>query len=241
MFLYIYASKNEKKMKKLLFLALLISFSFKGYSQYVNSSSGLKIVGSQRIYDRNNNDYSKINGSPYTTEDFVPAKIYPLDKLFFVRYNAIKDQMEVKTEDNKIIILDNNHTEYKISLNVGNITYNILHDKESGKFGYFISVVETNSVSIYKKQVKKYYPEKISDNSYGQNKPAYFSEGKDILYIQLNKEGEAIKLPTKRKAFLSLFPSNESKIKSFISKNKIKLSKEDDLKKLMSYIDTLSV
>ena len=48
-----------------------------------------------------------------------------------------------------------------------------------------------------------------------------------------------MKLPKKKKSVVKLFASKEKEVKAFIKKNKIKLTKEKDLIKLIGYVNSL--
>ena len=87
--------------KKLVLLSGLILFTAVGFAQTarqaVQASMFHNDINSQALLQKNLNRILKANidGTPYYDESFNSAKISPIDKVFFVRYNAAIDEMEV--------------------------------------------------------------------------------------------------------------------------------------------------
>ena len=226
-------------MKKLLFILILIGISFNCFSQQILNNSIRDVehlIATGRSLE-NNDRYADAKGTPYLTENFISAKISPGDKFYWVRYNAYDDEMEVKLNDQKTIVLDNSKGNYRITPKGSPNSYVSLKEVGKDKLGYFVEVLKTNTTSLYKKLEKKYTPETPAMTSYDKDKPAYFSKEKETFYIQLSSEDVLQELPSKQKTFLTLF-SNDKEIKDYIKKNKIKLSKEPDLIKLINFINS---
>ena len=75
-------------------------------------------------------------------------------------------------------------------------------------------------------------------SSYQSEIPASFKRVKDKYFIKIS-ENPAIEVPKNKKEFAKLFPNNESKVLSFIKKNKIKISQETDLIKIANFCSGL--
>lgn len=226
-------------MRKILFIHILITISFNSFAQQILNNSIRDVehlIATSRSIE-NNNKYANAKGSPYLTDNFISAKIIPGNKTYWVRYNAYEDVMEVKT-NSKIIILDNSQGDYKIIFTSNSNPYVALMEKGKKRRGYFIEVLKTDNISLYKKTEKKYTPKRESLNSYDKDKPAYFSKGKSTYFIQ-QIDSDLQELPTKQKAFLNLFSNNKTKVKDFIKKNRIKLSRENDLVQLVNFVNSL--
>lgn len=226
-------------MRKILFVHILITISFNSFAQQILNNSIRDVehlIATSRSIE-NNNKYANAKGSPYLTDNFISAKIIPGNKTYWVRYNAYEDVMEVKT-NSKIIILDNSQGDYKIIFTSNSNPYVALMEKGKKRRGYFIEVLKTDNISLYKKTEKKYTPKRESLNSYDKDKPAYFSKGKSTYFIQ-QIDSDLQELPTKQKAFLNLFSNNKTKVKDFIKKNRIKLSRENDLVQLVNFVNSL--
>lgn len=66
-----------------------------------------------------------------------------------------------------------------------------------------------------------------------------FQDKKSDFYIEFNQSAIAVKLPKTRNAVAKLFKGKEKHIKAFLKKHKIKVTKEEDLIKLIQYANSL--
>ena len=183
------------------------------------------------VYDQ----YVDVEGSPYMEDAFLPAMLYPDEKLYLARYNAKDDEIEVNLGENGILVLDNSRRDYKMVFKDSGLTYLTLHGDGIRLSGYFIEVSSADKVSVYKKQVKRYFPGKKATDNFSKNQNAYFSTPKEVYYIQLGN-GTLEEIPKSRNSFAKLFGSKEDAIKNFIKKNKIDLENEEDIKKVVAFI-----
>ncbi|MEM6721727.1 MAG: hypothetical protein AAF611_20530 [Bacteroidota bacterium] len=234
--------KLSIRKKVIAFLSIVLittaGFSQQGSSMFHNDMS------TQAILQKNmGKDYEfDIQGTPYFDETFNSAKITPLNKVFMVRYNAALDVMEVIQKEDTLV-LSKEYRNYKILQNKGNLTYKILENTESQddeKLGYYIQLTEGEKIKLYRRDRKKFM--EINRTAYGSTTTSTFAKYKDQkseFYIEYGDSGTAVKLPKKKKSFMKLFASNESDIKSFIKKNKIKMTKETDLIRLIDYANSL--
>lgn len=229
-------------MKKILFLFATLIFSFNCFSQ-VTLPKEIRNIGDQIEFDNmqssDGSRYVNIKGTPYLTEFFVPATIYPDDDLFFVKYNAVDDEIEVKLSATKTIILDNSFKKYTIIFKENNEKFVTLNEVGKNKPNYFIELKKTNSISLYKKKTKDFIQATKATDNYSKDKPARFSKLEEIFYVQLTPEGSVTELPKKKKSFLALLQNNQEEIKNYIGENKTKLNKEEDLIKLFTFIESL--
>ncbi|AXG68504.1 hypothetical protein KORDIASMS9_00719 [Kordia sp. SMS9] len=182
-------------------------------------------------------------GTPYVQNSFATAKIAPVGKVYLVRYNALMDEMEVKSSEKEDILIISKKKNYVINQHANNVTYRVLKKVDSEKendLGYYISLQENKNVSLYRKQCKKLV--KRNKATYGGTASTVTTEFKDMrceFYIEKAHDGHAIKIPKRKKDFLALFPEKADLISAFIKENRIKLNKEKSLKKLITYINTI--
>ncbi len=182
-------------------------------------------------------------GTPYTQSAFTTAKIAPVGKVYLVRYNALMDEMEVKGSEKEDILIISKKKNYVINQHENNVTYRVLQKVDSKKendLGYFITLQKNQNVSLYRKQCKKLV--KRDKATYGGTASTITTEFKDMrceFYIEKESNGQAIKIPKRKKEFLALFPEKADLISAFIKENRIKLNKEKSLKKLITYINTI--
>ncbi len=229
-------------MRKIIILIITVSFSFNCIAQGVIPKE-IRNIGDQVDLDRmqaaDGSRYINVKGAPYLTDFFVPATIYPDDDLFFVKYNAVDDEIEVKLSATKTIILDNSFKKYTIVFKESKETFVTLNEEGKNNPSYFIEVNKTDNVSLYKRKTKNFIQATKATDNYSKDKPARFSELEEVFYIQLTPDGPVKEVSKKKKTFLKMFQNNQNDVKNFIGKNKIKLNKEEDLVKLISFISTL--
>lgn len=178
-------------------------------------------------------------GSPYINDKFQPAVIYPNNKLYLVRYNANDDEIEVQLKEGEFLSLDNRLIDYRVVLKETGTTYQTVYSEGVKMPGYYMEVVQGNKVSVYKKQVKKFVEGKTPSQNYGLYKAPHFTEPENIFFIQLESKGKIQELPKRKKSFIKLFKGNEGAVKKYLSDQKINLSIEQDIKKVITYINTL--
>jgi len=229
--------------KKMIILSSIVLISTVGFSQ-VRSSMMHNDMSSQAILQKNmgKNYEFDIEGSPYYDETFNSATITPLNKVFMVRYNAALDIMEVIQKEDTLV-LNKDYKDYKIVQSKGNITYKILENTKSEngeKLGYYIQLTDGENIKLYRRDTKKFV--EINRTAYGSTTSttyAKYREQKSEFYIERGDSGIAVKLPKKKKSVIKLFEGKEKDIKAFIKDKKIKLTKEQDLIKLIDYANSL--
>lgn len=229
--------------KKFIALCGIILVSTAAFSQAGRASMFHNDISTQAILQKNMAKVykSNVDGTPYYDESFNSATITPINKVFMVRFNVALDVMEVIQETDTLFMNKNNRS-YIIKLNKGNITYKILEYVESeneDKLGYYIQLTTGKKVKLYRKDRKKFV--EVKRTAYGSinGTSAKYKEQKSEFYIEYGDNGTAVKLPRKKKSVIKLFASKQKEIKAFIKENKIKVTKEKDLIKLINYANSL--
>ncbi|QHI37897.1 hypothetical protein IMCC3317_32800 [Kordia antarctica] len=235
-------------IKQLVATCAIILFSTAGFSQTARQAAQASMFHDnltlQSQMQKNFAAIYKANveGTPYYDEEFNSANISPMNKVYLVRYNAALDDMEV-IQSSDTLIMNKNNRNYVIKQNKGSITYKILEcaeNKKDEKLGYYVALTEGTNVALYRKDRKKFV--EVKKAAYGGNlnaSSAKFKKQKSEFYIELNKSGNAIEFPRKKKDVIKMFPGKEDLVEKYIKKNKIKVTKEEDLKKLISYVNSL--
>ncbi|MBQ4913114.1 hypothetical protein J8L85_01605 [Maribacter sp. MMG018] len=229
-------------MKKVVFLVFILGYSFMVMAQrdapdlFRSYENNLQFIDNS---PETNPFYLEAEGSPYINDKFKPAIIYPDNKPFLVRYNAKDDRIEVQLKEGKFLSLDNQKRDYGVVMKETGTVYQTLYSEGVKMAGYFIEVVNGKNVSVYKKQVKKFVEGKDASENYGVEKPPYFTDPENIFFVQLEPNGKIQELPKRKKSFIKLFKENEGAVKKYLSDHKINLSNESDIKKVITYINTL--
>ncbi|PTX60055.1 hypothetical protein C8N46_10761 [Kordia periserrulae] len=237
--------KSHFKKKIILFCGLIL-VTFVGFAQTarqaVQASMFHNDVNSQAILQKNLNRILKANidGTPYFDESFNSAKILPIDKVFFVRYNAAIDEMEV-IQNNDTLLMNKENRKYVIKQNKGNITYKVLENPEASndeKLGYYIQLTDGENVKLYRKDRKKFVESKAAAYGSINETRAKYKEQKSEFYIEYGDSGTVVELPRNKKSIIKLF-ADKGDIKNFIKKNNIKTNKEADAIQLVNYVNSL--
>ncbi|EDP97156.1 hypothetical protein U8527_02375 [Kordia algicida OT-1] len=180
---------------------------------------------------------AEASGSSYYDEEFRKATISGSDYIFNVRYNAFLDEMEI-THENEIVYLNKKYDNRLITLAETNMTYKVLREQDENKkitSGYFIALQTNESVALYRKDRKKY----VRSTRPLSKEKAKFQNARRYFYVEINNSGMAIKLPNNKKELAALFPDKEAEILTFIKQERLKLRKEEDLKMLVTYINSI--
>ena len=154
-----------------------------------------------------------------------------------MRYDAYNDVIEMAStpdvERSEIILLKNSDVIAKINKK----EYVFLeYDEEDikNKKGYMIRLYIGNNYSLYQKRIKIFKEaEKTKAGITESQPPRYIS--KTDFYIQTrDQKPQLIKISKKR---LIYFFENQSEIKEFIKKNKLKVSKIESIISIIEFAD----
>ena len=185
-----------------------------------------------------------VEGSPYINEKFLPATISASEgDVFYVRYNAMSDEFEVKGDNNKAYALNRYRRDIVVEILPLKKTYQVIgfyDDEKNENFGYFLYLSNPNAETVlYKKEKIIFIDEQKASTGYDTNDPAKYKRVNDKFFVKLEGGKILSELPTKRKDLVKLFPEHEDNISKYIKENRIKTSKEEDLVQLINYINTL--
>ncbi|MDQ8142078.1 hypothetical protein [Chryseobacterium sp. CFS15] len=226
-----------KKITTGILFLLIISVS--AQANFSLSNNGLGLPQDNAIFNKVNSpnggrtlSYSDIQGNPYYGKGYSVAKFSGTDETAPARYNMYNDEVEFTKED-KSYILPKNDTYSKIEFTN---TKEVLLRLETGDdlSGYFFELVNGKN-SLYKKTKTKFIDAVPATNSYTSDRPATFKTLEPVYYI--NTDGGFIKGPKNQKEILERFPTKKDSLTAFFKQNKIKFDKEEDLKKLVTFLN----
>lgn len=202
---------------------ILISFSLcnEVLARQVVGSRSRELVNQTKInlktnYSQYGND---LEGSPYINEEFVKIKLNDKDVVYFGRYNAYTEVMEIKSSNQNIFeinsnvdctveLLEDSFKTYKSnSDNFGNTFFSVVHWEGNSGYG------------IYSKEEIEFINRQETTGYDSSPKRIEFKRKKDILYIRFPENKQLIKIPKKKKSFYSLF--KDGNIKEKLVKEKI--------------------
>ena len=180
-----------------------------------------------------------IKGSPFLNDEFVEGSIYTVQKIQYIevplRYNIYNDNLEFKTPTEEIQELATPEIVERAVLGEIQMTYSPYLYANKTKKGFFI-ILEEGKISLYAKPEITYKPA-TEPAAYKEPEPPKFIKKSDEYYLRVGT-GEA-KLISNKKDLIAAFADNQDKIESFISKNKIKTNKPEDLKEVVKYYNSL--
>lgn len=232
-------------MKKIIFISFVLFITLTGFSSLLAQQSGIQVNDKYRLLGNANieNDTS-IQGSQYLNKEFVLARITSDDgeKIYSIRYNAYLDVIELQDENHKIFSINKSIENLIITVINTEEAFELIEfqEKDSGvKKGYLTHVTPiANTVKLFKRKKIKLTDAKPATNAYDKPKPASYNKIPDQYYIKIG-ENIAVLASKKKKDILKLFPENSGVISDYIKSNKIKVSKEEGLLKLINFINTL--
>lgn len=188
----------------------------------------------------NSNLKTKIVGSPYTQKMFAQAKVGTVEQKNFMRYNVFNDEFEFISNQKDTLILDKiedfgtivfPETNKKFQL----VTYT--NSKNKLFYGYLQNLKENNGFAIFKKENIQFVEGKIAKTSMEVNMPAKYVKMDDTFFLK-NKDKGTSEFPDNKKGLLKLFPDKKEAIETFLKENKIDFDSENDLMKIIDFIET---
>ena len=177
--------------------------------------------------------YSDIQGNPFFKKGFSEAKIGDNDNILSVRYNLYKDTFEL-LNNGDIYSLPKEKSFSKFVFTATGDKF-ILLNSTDGSAGYF-QVLTDGKNKLLKKNIVKFNPEVPAPNTMVSSIPAKFENQKPIYYLKM--EDNLIKLTKKEAELINSLPADKKgATKDFIKTNKIKVTEELDLIKLVTFLN----
>lgn len=245
------------KTQKLLLSLLVVLLSFSATAQEGNftrggsTDIGIDLTSWDGLTFRNNlaiansrngnqtleSFYESVTGvSPYINDTFMPAKVNNFKQIAKARYDAYKDLFVIKINESKSLYLEK-RLGNKVTFVGTNETYQIFYDEDE-KATFFKVIRMTPKFSLLLKQEIVLRGGEKPRSSYDKYVAPFFKRSKDKLYISLDNK-TAVKAPTSKKKFFSMFTDDAGAIKSFVKKNKLNIKEQQDIVRILNYYATL--
>jgi hypothetical protein len=170
-------------------------------------------------------------GSPYIQEAFLPSAIDGFAGTYFLRFNAVSEEMEVQT-GGKINIVPTANVA-SITFNNTNVSYYPIQLEGKTIFIKTLWLGENQEMLVLREQ-KKFVKAKAAKSNYDTAKPAKYTGVQKTFYLQL-ASGELITLESKKKKFFDAFKGKKKEVEAFVKKQKLQIDEEEDLKKIMTF------
>ncbi|MEN2433851.1 hypothetical protein AAH994_00315 [Weeksellaceae bacterium A-14] len=220
-----------------LLLLLLTTASYHSQITMFSDSPNMNtVLFKNKVYDMENKE-KNIAGTAYIYQDYVVATIDGIDGTIPVRYNAYKDDIEVKGEDGNAYVIPREEKFSSIKIIPTNEMVVLKKYTDNGQpyEGYLFLITTKNNFSFYKKEKTEFHDFQKARNSYAEDQPARFTALKPRFFIQI-KDGEITEFPKNKKKLIEFLPEKKDAIEAYLKKNKVDFSSEKDLKNLINAI-----
>lgn len=173
-------------------------------------------------------------GSPYIYTEYKTSKIGNSSKLYDLRYNAYKDEVEILNNGKEMTIFKNEDyspihlLDPKETIYLKNFTY-----KGKAINGYLFEVKKGKDLSILVKFSKAFNKGKVAESSFDRDVASSYSDLPDAFFIE-KETGEILEMPDTKKKLIELFPEKKINIEKSIKQNKLDTRKLDTLSQIFS-------
>ncbi len=182
------------------------------------------------------NIHPDIDGYPFLVHGWGAGYIetknmkYECSKINYSFY----DQKIVYENDNQIQVLLYKDTVEQVLINDKILVFRDLPKKD---ITVPVELLVEGKINLLKNYSTRYEQGQEAKSSYSSRTNSKFVT-KVELYCSLDN-GPLVEIPTKKDAFIKMFPDKNAEIKDFISKNKINLKKEKDIIETFVYYNGL--
>ena len=237
-------------MKALLILLFLASFNLNGQvSQFQNT----KTYKTQRntidefrtdkfieggFVIKGNLKYSEIDGTPYLNDEFKKGTITTssgtlIDNLL-LRYNCYNDQIEYLKTDS---VLEINPKSLILRAEFDNRVISYVKFRSGGKYEEgFCEVLVKGKASLFCRYNLGFLPP-TTGLPYGDSNKARFKL--PVRYFYVSNEDNDVDLVKSKQDLINILKDRKTEIGTYISLNKLSLSKGDDLTRIIAYYNSL--
>lgn len=178
-----------------------------------------------------------IDGNPYiNSKNFDSVKIEGYQaNVQNLRYNAFEDEMEFEVDGQ--IYYTNKEEGLKIEFPTLKKTYQIVNYsfESKSRFGYLLALVDHPQYSLYRREKVELLKGEKSPSAYGKDANDYFAKERDLYIVR--KGSEFFKFPKNSKEFILKFSLDKMEFDKFLKNNKLSFSKEDDLIKMVNFLN----
>lgn len=187
-------------------------------------------------------------GSIYVDQEFKPCQVLYKDEVigeFLYRHNAFNDEIEVRSTDlsnSKIssLLIIRNVWIKDVARNQKFGVMTFLNDEETLRNGYLYPVTDENKYQLFYKNQVKFTEGSIPANSFNRPTPNRFTHFKRY-FLKIDDKDVAFQLNKSKSSLLKHFPKEtRDQAKTYMKKNKISMKDEQDLVKLIAFMNDLT-
>ena len=193
---------------------------------------------SKNSYGRNNLTINDIKGSPYLDSEYKAGTVMTFDDILYkdipLRYNCFDDIFEFK-KDNVSYDLKPKEKIKRVAFGGKVFGYREFETNGGSDKSFCEILAEGKAVLCVRFSVKFYEPEPLQ--GFADPKPARFDDFSETYYISVNNS--PAKKFSNSKKLLEMFGDKQKDVDGYMSKQKLSVKKLEDLKKIVTYYNTL--
>lgn len=204
-----------------------------------NPAEWSKIMGVLAEFDDIELEKKGIQGSVmfFPTKSKHKGKVYSGKKVYILNdlnYNVKSDQFQTKLENDSIFIYNN---EDLTRVQIEDKNFSVMYNPVEGERQIYEVVQSGNKLSLMKRYSIKV--QKASPNPMVNRKTTKIT--KRWKYYTVDANDQIVEFKGKKKTILEMAKDSEGKkrLKDFIAANRLSIKKEEDLKKIVRFLNTI--
>lgn len=204
-----------------------------------NPAEWSKVMGVLAQFDDIELEKKGIEGSVmlFPTKNNHQGKVYSGKKVYVLKdlnYNVKSEQFQTKLENDSIFIYN---LEGLTRVQIEDKNFSVMYDAVAGERRIYEVIQSGKKLSLMKRYSIKVL--KASPNPMVNRKKTKII--KKWRYYTVDANDNIVEFKGKKKAILAMAKDNESKklMKDFISANRLSVKKEEDIKKIVRYYNTI--
>lgn len=185
----------------------------------------------------------EIQGSPYTYNMFNKGNILYKDEnsgSIYYRYNAYNEEIEIKENNlpnSPIRSLSKDKNITLIASDGTSLRFSTFTDKKDNTKNGYLNVLKEGDYTLYKRINVTFKEGQKAPNSFVKAKHARFSQFTEY-YLEIEGANRVDEVELKNKKLLNLLPENiRPEIQKYLKDNSITISDENDLIKVVDYLN----
>ncbi|MEM8927852.1 MAG: hypothetical protein AAGC45_06595 [Bacteroidota bacterium] len=186
-------------------------------------------------------DYTdnSIEGSPYMSNSFAPGQLYYGDEAvgnIYYRHNAYNEEIEIKQTNSEVASILGLSKDKNIRLVVDgkSMSFKTIVDNNGNTKNAYLTLLVDGNYKLYKHLEVTFKEAKRAENSFVKDSPAKFTQFTEY-FLEKPDAKRIDQIDLNNKKLVECIGSNE--LKTFLKENKIKVKNENDLTKVIHFLN----
>lgn len=200
-----------------------------------------EVAGSATYYFLNS-DLNKveIEGSPYSNDEFMFAKVSGTEKKVKLRYNSHDDVFEMENVDKEIFEVKKNELYSTIFFENTAEKYKLvrLKDEIGDRYGYMLEFFNSEKLKVLKREKSIFIQGQSARNTYDTAIQAKFVKASSEFYWNANN-GVYTLFPNSKEKLIESFPTKKYEINKFFREFSPNFNDENGIASISNFCSTL--